>query len=199
MHYSSITQPQFISGKETSDYTTDMGNDDFLSPNWYVVYTKCRHEQKVTNRLVNLNRDSMDLFLPLIEACSRRKDRQKRILLPLFPGYLFIHCSLDKYLYLDIVNTSGVVKILGYGWPRLIPVPDTQIESIRTLLKSKVPISYYPFIREGDRVRVREGPLEGAEGILLKIDHKKARLIVSLDILQRSVATEIDTYLVERC
>jgi len=121
------------------------------------------------------------------------------IFLPLFPGYLFVHCLLDRYLYLDIINTPGVVKILGYGWPRLIPVPDTQIESIRTLLKARVPISYYPFLKEGDRVRVKEGPLEGAEGILVRIDQRKAKLIVSLDILRRSVATEIDPYLVEKC
>jgi transcription antitermination factor NusG len=199
--YSPVTQANFSSEKAKDKYApeSEYEYNDLRSPHWYVIYTKSRHEQKVTDRLAQLGGDSVDLFLPLIDARSRRKDRQKKISLPLFPGYIFIHCLLDRYFYLDIVNTSGVVNILGYGWPRLIPLPEVQIESLKTLLKAKAPISYYPYIREGDRVRVIDGPLEGAEGILSKIDYKKARLIISLDILHRSVATEIDFYSVERC
>ncbi|MBS3921148.1 MAG: UpxY family transcription antiterminator [Deltaproteobacteria bacterium] len=160
---------------------------------WYATYTKSRHEQKVRERLT---RKEIETFLPLVERWSRRRDRRKRINLPLFPGYLFVHSKMDAHAHLEILKTDSMVRILGNdGKP--IPIPDEQIFAIQALVKNGMAITPLPYLKEGVRVRVVNGPLIGIEGILLKSRPQKHRLVISVDLLKESVSVEIDELDVE--
>ena len=116
-----------------------------------------------------------------------------QISLPLFPSYVFIRGGLDRRL--QILSTPGVFAVVGWaGHPAVIP--DGQIEDLRQMVESRIPVEPYPYMRCGDRVRIRSGTLRGLEGILVR---KKniVRLIVSLEMLGRSAAVEIDASLLE--
>lgn len=160
---------------------------------WYAIYTQSRHEQKVYKHLI---KKEIETFLPLIEQWSRRKDRRKRISLPLFPGYLFVRALLNAYTHLEILKTDSVVRILGNdGKP--IPIPDEQIFAIKALIKSGMAVTPCAYLKEGMKVRVVNGPLIGVEGILLKIQPQKHRLVLSVDLLKEAVSAEIDELDVE--
>ena len=158
-----------------------------MSLEWYAVYTASRHEQKVHDRLIE---KSVHTFLPKMEVWSRRKDRRKKILTPLFPGYLFVKVYLDNDILLRVLKTPGVAYILGNNG-KCTPIPENQIASIQTLLQNDVLISPYPYLRIGQRVRVVNGPLMGCEGILVREKPNRQRLIISIDLLNRSVCAEI--------
>jgi transcription antitermination factor NusG len=160
---------------------------------WYCLHTRSRHEEVVFQRL---EEKRIQAFLPRLEVWSRRKDRKKKIQKALFPGYLFVHELLDPYHRLEILKIPGVVRILG-NEEGPAPVPDSQIESIQTILNGKSAVTPFPYLKEGQLVRVVYGPLKGSEGFLLKIKEGKEKLIISVDILQRSVAVEIDGASVE--
>ncbi len=160
---------------------------------WYAIYTQSRHEQKVCERFT---RKEIETFLPLVERWSRRRDRRKRINLPLFPGYLFVHSKMDAYAHLEILKIDGVVRILGNDG-KLIPIPDEQIFAIQALIKNGMAITPFPYLKEGMRVRVVNGPLIGIEGILLKTRPQKHRLVISVNLLKESVSVEIDELDVE--
>jgi transcriptional antiterminator NusG len=161
---------------------------------WYALRTKSRHEQKVAHRLESKD---FQVFLPTIEAWSRRKDRRKRITHPMFPGYLFVECELTKEAWLEIVNTPGVANLLGYTG-RPTPVPEEQVYSIQKVVEAGVHIRHHPYLNVGDRVRVVDGPLKGAEGIMVGINEKVQRLVVSVDLLNRGVEVELEGWAVER-
>jgi transcriptional antiterminator NusG len=154
---------------------------------WYAVHTASRHEQKVHDRLIE---KSVHTFLPKMEVWSRRKDRRKRIRVPLFPGYLFVKLYLDPYAWLSVLNTSGVTYILGNNG-QCTPIPENQITSIQTLLQNDVLISPYPYLKTGQKVRIVNGPLMGCEGILHREKPNKERLIISIDLFKRSICAEI--------
>jgi transcriptional antiterminator NusG len=157
-------------------------------PLWYCLHTRSRHEEVVFHHLEDKRIFS---FLPRLEVWSRRKDRRKKIQKALFPGYVFVHEVLDPHHRLEILKTPGVVRILG-NERGPVAVPDIQIESIQTILGGKSAVSPFPYLKEGQIVRVVEGPLKGCEGFLLKIKEGKEKLVISVDLLQRSVAVEID-------
>jgi transcription termination/antitermination protein NusG len=165
-----------------------MSNIEENVPLWYCLHTRSRHEEVVFQRLEDKRISS---FLPKLEVWSRRKDRRKKIQKALFPGYVFVHEVLNPYHRLEILKTPGVVRILG-NEEGPVAVPDIQIESIQTILGGKSAVSPFPYLKEGQIVRVVEGPLKGCEGFLLKIKEGKEKLIISVDLLQRSVAVEID-------
>ncbi len=172
---------------QKADSDTDCGRVD---RRWYAVYTVVRHE-KAADRA--LKQKQIETFLPLREITSQWKDRKKRVLLPLFPGYLFVSTTLDYKL--DILNTPGIVRILGMsGAPA--PIPDDQIESIRTLLDSKVPFDPHPYMTEGKMVIVSHGPLQGIIGRILK-RRGLNKLILSVDLIKRAVSVEVDIGIVE--
>jgi transcription antitermination factor NusG len=138
----------------------------------------------------------MQAFLPKLEVWSRRKDRRKKIQKALFPGYLFIYENLEPRRGLEILKTPGVVKILG-NEAGPMPVPEIQIESIKKILDGKSAVSPFPYLKEGQLVRVVDGPLRGCEGFLIKIKEEKDKLVISIDLLQRSVSVEIESASVE--
>ena len=110
----------------------------------------------------------------------------------MFPSYLFLHHTLDKTSYLEVIKARGLVRILGERWDRLSVIPDAEILSIQTVLQARVPILPHPYLKEGQRVRIIEGPLTGAEGLLVESKPTKGLLVLSVDLLQRSVAVEVD-------
>jgi transcription termination/antitermination protein NusG len=157
---------------------------------WYAVYTVVRHEKAVNNAL---KEKQIETFLPIREVISQWKDRKKRVLLPLFPGYLFVNTTLDDKL--NILNTRGIVRILGIsGTPAAIP--HEQIESIRKLLESKVLFDPHPYLREGKKVIVTHGPLQGIVGRIVKRKGLN-KLILSVDLIKRAVSVEVDIEIVE--
>lgn len=156
--------------------------------NWYAIYTKPRHEHKVNDRLL---KKRFETFLPLFERWSRRKDRKKKLLVPLFPGYLFVRTIINPYTHLEILKTESVVRILGHnGKPE--PIPEEQINAIQTVIKHGIAISPHSYLKEGERVRIINGPLAGIEGILVKTLANKRRLVLSIDILKESASVEIE-------
>lgn len=158
--------------------------------NWYAVYTIVRHEKAVNSAL--LEKD-IDTFLPLREVISQWKDRKKKVLLPLFPGYLFINSNLEDRL--TILNTPGIVRILGVtGSP--IPIPDEQVEAIKKLIESRLPYDPYPYYNEGKMVMVVNGPLQGVVGRILQ-KRTSNKLILSVDLIKRSVSVEVQAEDVE--
>ncbi|MBI4379307.1 MAG: UpxY family transcription antiterminator [Nitrospinae bacterium] len=165
-----------------------------MSLNWYAVRTRSHHEQKVHDILMG---KSFNVFYPTIDAWSRRKDRKKRVKRPLFSGYLFVECELDNYAWLEIKKTHGVVNLVGFS-DRPEPIPSEQIHSIQTILNAGIIPRPHPYLNEGDKVIVIEGPLKGAIGIYNRFDHVRGKLIVSLDLLGRSVEVEIESWAVEQ-
>ena len=160
---------------------------------WYAVHTRSRHEQAVYDRLMC---KSIHTFLPKMEVWSQRKDRQKRIRVPMFRGYVFIQANLENRLWLSVLQTPGVARIISSnGKP--VPIPENQIESIQTVLEKDTVVTPYPYLNVGQRVRIVAGPLRGVEGILVRFKSNKQRLILSVDLLQQSVCVEMDTIEVE--
>jgi transcriptional antiterminator NusG len=154
---------------------------------WYAVYTKPRHERKVNTRLLEAGITS---FLPEMERWSSRKDRRKKIWYPIFPGYLFVDTELNTESRLKVIKTRGVIKILGHeGIPAVIP--EHQIDAIHKVIDSRKAICSFPYLKTGQIVRVVSGPLGGVEGIFVS-ERGKGKLIISVDILQRSVSVEIE-------
>ena len=117
----------------------------------------------------------------------------------MFPGYLFVQGALDKERYLAMLQVRGIVRVLEDGWSRLTPIPAEEIEAIQQLVQADVIVSPHAHLQQGDRVRVLEGPLTGVEGIFVQEQPSKGRLVVSVNMLGRSVAVDMDGAAVEAC
>jgi len=164
---------------------------------WYAVHTKSRHEYKANFALAQKN---FTTFMPETEVWSKRKDRKKKIFIPLFPGYLFIETlCLDNERKLAILKTSGVVSILGKKEnSEHISVPDDKINAIRHLIETKAEIFTIKFPKVGELARIIDGPFAGLEGIVVKSDFKKELFVITLELLQRSVAMKLEGYQISK-
>jgi transcription antitermination factor NusG len=111
----------------------------------------------------------------------------------MFSGYVFVRHVVDKQSYIEMLKARGVVKVLGERWDRPAPVPNEEIETIRRVAAVDVPVFPYPFLKGGQQVRIIDGALEGLEGILIATKPQKGLLVVSVDILQRSVAVGVES------
>ncbi len=159
--------------------------------NWYGVCTRHQHE-KTAARILEYK--DFEVFLPLYKIRRRWKDRIKEISVPLFPGYVFIKEGLERWL--PILSTPGVCNIVSCAG-RPAAIPHSEIEGVRRIVESTLRVEPHPFLRSGDWVRVKYGPIAGVEGILLR---KKniARLVLSVEMLGKSAAVEVDATHVER-
>jgi transcription termination/antitermination protein NusG len=160
---------------------------------WYALYTRSHCEQLVATELAAKN---FRVFLPKRATWSRRAGRQHLISLPVFPSYLFLHHVMDKLSYMEVRKARGLLRVLGERWDRLGIIPDAEIEAIQRLVAARSPIFPSPYIKEGQRVRITHGPLAGTEGILVHSKATKGLLVLSVELLQRSVAIEIDCSMV---
>lgn len=158
---------------------------DYTKPRWYAAYTRAQHEKQVA---LQLDERNVEHYLPLYEVVRQWKDRCKRVRMPLFPGYVFVRIPLLNRL--DVLRIPGVVHLVGFnGSPTALD--DEEVESLRCALAQGVGAQPHPFLTIGRRVRITTGPLAGLNGILLR-QKKSSRLVVSLDLIQRSVAVDID-------
>jgi len=110
----------------------------------------------------------------------------------MFPGYLFLHHIMDKLSFLEVRKARGLVRVLGGPWDRLTAVPDAEIEAIQRVLRAHLPVMHHQYLREGQRVRITQGPLAGVEGIFLQGRPTKGLVLLSVELLRRSVAVEVD-------
>jgi len=152
---------------------------------WYALHVRSRHDKLVS---ASLRVRGMESFLPLYRSRRRWSDRTRVMDLPLFPGYVF--CRFHPELLLPVVTTPGVVQIVGAGkHPR--PIADEEIVAIQRMLLSGGDVEPWPYLKAGQKVRILDGPLFGVEGILVEVKNRR-RLVVSVHLLQRSVAVEVD-------
>lgn len=161
-------------------------------PKWYAVHTRARHEKVVAQRLQD---GGLTAFLPLVTEVRRWSDRKKSVELPLFGCYVFVRLaptSEERMRVLRIDSVLNFVGIRGQG----TPIPDPQIDAVRTLIEEQMPWSTHPFLKIGQRVRIRSGALSGLEGILVSRNGDRT-LVLSVDAIQRSLAVRIEGYDVE--
>jgi transcription termination/antitermination protein NusG len=159
------------------------------SEHWYALYTRSHGEQLVYSQLAA---KGFHVFLPKIQIWSRRAGQAHLIDTPMFPTYLFLRHAMDKLTYLEVRRARGLVRILGAGWDRLGVVPDAEIEAIQKVVYARLPALPHPYLKEGQYVRITDGPLEGTEGIFVRSKLTKGLLVLSVDLLQRSIAVEVD-------
>jgi transcription antitermination factor NusG len=152
---------------------------------WFAAYTSARHEKTVARQLEDR---CIERFLPLYRSWHRWKDRRKLVELALFPSYVFV--KMDVRDKLRVLQVPGVVSLVTFNG-QLAELPEQDINALRSGLDSGVYAEPCPYLRVGRRVRVAAGPLAGAEGILIK-KKDKCRVVISLDVLMRSVAVEVD-------
>ena len=165
--------------------------DAEANPGWYALYTRHQHEKVIASLLAE---KGFEVFLPVQTVARRWKDRTKQLSLPLFPCYVFIRGGLERRS--DIVTTPGFHSFVAYG-DQPIAIPNGEIEAIRQAFATGSRVEPHPFLRFGDKVRIISGPLEGIEGILVR-KKKSVRLVLSVELLEKSVAVEVDAFLVER-
>ncbi len=152
---------------------------------WYVAYARPRHEKHIARQLAERGVGS---FVPLYSSVRRWKDRRKRLELPLFPGYVFVQIALRRQL--DLLRLPGVVDLVRFqGLP--VPVLSAEIESLRQGLRGASFIHPHPYLQAGRRVRIRRGALDGVEGIFVR-RRGQTRVVLSVSLIQRSVAIEIE-------
>jgi transcription termination/antitermination protein NusG len=156
---------------------------------WYAIWTRSHSEQLVADQLLA---KGLQVFLPKISVWSRRGGVRHAIRVPMFSGYVFLNESVDKNTYLEVIKARGIVRILGDRWDSLSPISDGEIEGLQTLVNSGVAITPHSYLREGQRVRITGGPLKGVDGILVENKSERGLLVLSVDLLQRSVAVQID-------
>jgi transcription antitermination factor NusG len=159
---------------------------------WFAVQTWPRYEKKVAAELHN---KTIDVFLPLEASVRQWSDRRRVVELPLFPTYLFVRIPERLDSRIPVLRTNGVSSFVGMRGAGT-PIPENEIESVRAILKRGVAFQNSPFPRAGDRVRLRGGSLDGVEGILVENNGDRS-LIVSINIIQRSLAVRVAGYGVE--
>lgn len=163
---------------------------DTQQPFWYAIHTRSRHEKVVRDQF---GAKGITHLLPLHLKRSLWKDRVKMVEVPLFSGYIFGYFALQDRL--QVLQTVGVVRLVGLsGAPE--PVPEEQIEAIRAMIENRLPYDPHPYIKEGMMVRVKRGPLAGTEGVLVE-KKKHFRFVINVDLIQKSVAVDIDSADVE--
>ncbi len=167
--------------------------DEEESKKWYALHTRSRFEQKVHDQLCQ---KSLEAFLPRMQVWSRRKDRRKKILVPMIPGYVFVRSQLEADEYYSIIKTVGVVRMVALkGKP--IPANDEEIASLMILHETDRTVQNRSYIAKGNQVMIVEGPLKGLIGIYLR--HKgKNKVVVSLELLQRSLEVELEDWALEK-
>lgn len=167
----------------------DSGDNHDVTPRWYVLWTKSNCEQLVYDQLLTRN---FELFMPTVDKWSRRRHSRCLYRAPMFPGYLFIREAMDKYSYIDICKARGLVKILGERWDCLATVADQEIDAIRRIHHLDMPRMPHPYLKEGQAVRIIEGPLTNVEGIFVKSEPSKGLLVLSIELLRQSLAIQVD-------
>ena len=152
---------------------------------WFALRVKPKHEKTAATAVSAKGYES---FLPVYLSRRKYGDRFKNLHMPLFGGYFF--ARLDPQDRLPILTIDSIVGILGNG-KELVSIPDNEISALQATVESRLAVQLHPFLNVGDRVTVNEGPLRGAEGILVKLKGRD-HLVVSVTLLQRSISVQIE-------
>lgn len=161
-----------------------------VEEHWYAAQTCANHEKRV---LQQLSQRTVEAYLPLYTSVRRWKDRRVCLELPLFPGYVFVRLALRDRMH--ALQTPSVVRLVGFGG-QPAALPDQEIHALKEGLTRDMRAEPHPYLTTGRRVRVRSGPLQGLEGILLR---RKGifRVVISIELIQRAVALDVDAADVE--
>lgn len=159
------------------------------SPAWYAIHTYPRHERAVAERI---RQQRLTTFLPTITETHRWSDRRKVVEMPLFTCYVFVQLVPTNETRLRVLRTDGVIGFVG-SQRTGTPIPEEQIEAVRALLDRKVACKTHPFLKVGQRVRVRGGALDGVEGLFVSQNGDDS-IVISVDAIQRSLAVRINGY-----
>jgi transcription antitermination factor NusG len=162
------------------------------SPHWYAVRTRSRHEKLVARQLET---QGIQSFLPVVTQTRTWSDRRKQVESPLFSGYTFLRIIPSSEDRVRVLKTHGVVSFVGVQGTG-IPIPDHQIDDIKTLVASKIPYEERPYLRPGQRVRVKGGALDGVQGVLVTENGDRS-LVISVEPIQRSLYVRVAGYDVE--
>jgi transcription antitermination factor NusG len=159
---------------------------------WFALQTWPRYEKKVE---AELQRKQIECFLPLTASEHKWSDRRQIVQLPLFPTYLFIRAPETFDSRISVLRTNGVINFVG---ARNIgtPIPEIEIESVRILLARGITFQNHSYLNVGQRVRIREGSLDGVEGILVA-KNEDLSLVVSIEMIQRSLSIRVAGYRIE--
>jgi transcription antitermination factor NusG len=169
---------------------------NFEAPaSWYAIYCKSRHERQAHQKLAA---KGVETFIADYETSAQWGARRRKVKKNLLPGYLLVRVNKSPHLYYEILQTPGVVKFVGNPWPHLSFIPDAQVESLQVLLASQQSFLEVPYWSSGDAVEVIAGPLLGFRGRVISVKDNRSRVIVSIDVLQRSVQVELDSSLLAR-
>lgn len=156
---------------------------------WYALTTMSRHERIAA---YHLRTHGIATFFPTVTEIHRWTDRRKQVEMPLFPGYLFIHALLSQQIRRIVLLARGIAGFVAMGGEP-VAIPDEQIVSVERLLASHLRCSPYPFLKIGQRIRVRGGALDGIEGVLVRVEGEKA-LVVRVEAISRSLAVRLEGY-----
>ncbi|RLB14856.1 MAG: transcriptional antiterminator [Deltaproteobacteria bacterium] len=163
-------------------------------PKWYALHTRSHFEQKVYEGLTG---KAFEAFYPRMQVMSRRKDRRKKILVPMLPGYVFVRTSMYPEQYHHIIRTVGVVRMVNFkGEP--VPANEEEIASLMILDGTDRTVQNRAYMNKGDRVMIMEGPLKGLIGFYIRHKGKSDRVVVTVDLLKRSLEVEIDDWALEK-
>jgi len=170
---------------ESPPFLSEVIDVEQKTAQWYAVYTNSRHEKVVARQLLDR---SIETFLPLYRTWHRWKDRRKLVELPLFPSYVFVRIEAQKRL--RVLQVPGVVTLVSFNSEPAV-LPEKEINALRKGLENDVHAEPHPYLRVGRKVRVMRGPMVGAEGILSR-KKDKCRVVISIEVLMRSIAVEVD-------
>jgi transcription antitermination factor NusG len=159
---------------------------------WYAVHTIARHEKRVAEQL---QEKRIFTFLPVLQQIHRWSDRLRKVDVPLFSCYAFVRIAPNGQNRLDVLQTKGVLGFVG-SKGQGTSIADEEIEGLRTAMREKIPCVPHPFIESGKRVRIRGGCLDAIEGILERQGPDQS-LVVSIELLRRSVSIRVDGYDIE--
>ena len=161
-------------------------------PHWFAIQTRPRFEKKVS---LELQEKGIQCFLPLHSVKHQWSDRKQSVLLPLFPGYTFVRVEPGQMFRVAILRTNGVRNFVGAKGIGT-RIPDEEIEAVQALLEQHIPWDPYPYARVGQTVRILGGALDGVKGTLTKINGDQS-LVISVELIQRSIAMRLTGYEIE--
>jgi len=152
---------------------------------WYALTVPYQHERQTEKALQS---KGLETLMPVYRSRRQWSDRVKDVEMPLFAGYVLCHFDLMNRIH--VMDTPGVARIVGFGGAPAA-LEDSEIAVIQRMLLSKLPLAPWPYLKAGDRVRVEHGPMRGQEGTLVRTKDS-VHLVINIDVLQRSIAVQVD-------
>jgi transcription antitermination factor NusG len=159
---------------------------------WFAIQTRPRYEKKVT---AELREKGIRAFLPLCSVIHHWSDRRRSVQMTVFPSYVFVKIAVELNARISVLRTNGVIGFVGVRGMGT-PIPDDEIEAVQTLIERRIPFEPYPYLRVGQRVCIRGGSLDGVKGFLKAVNFDES-LVISVELIQRSIAMRIEGYRVE--